>query len=125
MIIVDTSVWIEFLRKNDKIFLHLEEKIQNREAYAIEPVFGELLQGARGQRENDIIKLYWNYLPKVEEKNIWIEAGIYSSTHKLISKGVGLIDSIIIILAKKTQSKIWTLDKKLKAVLSSNEKYAL
>ena len=35
----------------------------------------------------------------------------------MISRGVGLIDSVILVLGKRTKSKIWTLDKKLLKLL--------
>ncbi|GHV72922.1 hypothetical protein AGMMS49940_02240 [Spirochaetia bacterium] len=63
-------------------------------------VFGELLQGVKNKREEEIILDYWKHLPKIDnDTEITISAGIYSHKNKLIDKGVGLIDSII-----------WTLD---------------
>jgi hypothetical protein len=80
-------------------------------------VFGELLQGCANENEIKMIKEYWANLPKTDETNVWIEAGEYSGRNNLISRGVGLIDSVILVLAKRTKSKIWTLDKKLLKLL--------
>ncbi|MEE9315780.1 MAG: PIN domain-containing protein, partial [bacterium] len=92
MIVVDTSVWIEFFKGNAPIFPKLKELVEMRQVIACECVFGELLQGARTKRERSILNEYWENLPKVDEHNIWIEAGTFSSEKKIQSKGVGLID---------------------------------
>ncbi|GHV85253.1 hypothetical protein AGMMS50230_08610 [Spirochaetia bacterium] len=111
MIILDTSVWIEFLRKNEKYFDPISQMLTKMDIMAVEVVFGELLQGVKNKREEEIILDYWKHLPKIDnDTEIIISAGIYSHKNKLIDKGVGLIDSIIIMHGIKTNSKIWTLD---------------
>src|SRR3990172_11118899 len=117
MIIADTSVWIEFLKNNDPIFTFFEEKLNNREIIGIECVFGELLQGCADDHEIKIVKGFWENIPKTDEANVWIEAGEYAGRNNLISRGVGLIDSVTLVLGKRTKSKIWTLDKKLLKLL--------
>ena len=117
MIIADTSVWIEFLKNNEPTFSLFEKKLNDREILGIGCVFGELLHGCANENEIKIVKGYWENLPKTNETNVWIEAGEYSGRNNLISKRVGLIDSVIFVLAKRTKSKIWTLDKKLLKLL--------
>ena len=117
MIILDTTVWIEHLKNNQKYFSRVSELLDSREVLAVEFVFGELLQGVKSEYEKEIIKNYWAYLPKNNYENILIEAGIYSSENKLIDKGVGLIDAAILITAIKSDSKIWTLDTKFLRVI--------
>ena len=123
MIIIDTSVWIEFLKQNSFYAPKVIELLENREVLAVEFIFGELLQGARNKREKKIITDYWKSLPKCSQDNIWIEAGHYSSEEKLFSKGIGLIDCAIIISARNHQAKIWSLDKKLNNILKEDEKF--
>lgn len=123
MIIIDTSVWIEFLKQNAQYSDHVKELLENQRVLAIDCIFGELLQGAKNNSEREIIKSYWENLPKFNHDNIWIEAGSYSSEHKFISKGIGLIDSVILFSVKKSNSKLWTLDKKLLSVVRKEEKY--
>ncbi|MHC4270174.1 MAG: hypothetical protein ACYSTS_17150 [Planctomycetota bacterium] len=79
------------------------------------------MQGALNIRERNIIYEYWLNLPKPEVENLLIKAGIESGKNKWISKGIGLIDSVIILSARETLSKIWTLDKKLKIILKKEE----
>ena len=117
MIILDTSVWIEHLKKNEKYFGKICVLLERGEVLAVECIFGELLQGVKNKNEIDIIKKYWEHLPKEKYENIIIEAGEYSAKNKLLDHGVGLMDSIIIMHGIKSNSKIWTLDKKLLRVL--------
>ncbi len=123
MILADTSIWIEFLKKNKKVFAMMQEKLEKRKILAVECIFGELLQGAKNKREQRIITSYWEYLPKIDESGIWIQAGIYSGEKRLNSKGIGLIDAAILLVARKTDSTIWTLDKKLQNILRPGERY--
>jgi predicted nucleic acid-binding protein len=110
LIILDTSVWIEFLKKHEPYFTTIAPLLEEKAVLAVECVFGELLQGVRKEGEQNIILRYWRHLPKVEYPEIGIEAGIYSNENKLIDRGVGLIDAIILLHGIKSGLKIWTLD---------------
>ena len=125
MIVLDTSVWIEFLKNNPEYFSKVKYLLENRQVLAVECIFGELLQGAKNKREVEIISLYWESLPKVKTENGWIQAGIYSSVNKLTSKGVGIIDSYIITAARNNNARIWSLDKKLNSLLKKEEIFNL
>jgi len=116
-IIADTSIWIEFLKNNQDVFPLMQKLLEKNYIIAVECIFGELLQGVKTTRERDIIFGYWECLPKADESNVWIDAGNYSNKNKSLEKGVGLIDSALIVLAIKNNLKIWTLDKKLKKLL--------
>jgi predicted nucleic acid-binding protein len=125
MIILDTTVWIEYLRNNQEYYPILSMLLEKKEILAVECVFGELLQGIKNKYEEEIIINYWNYLPKKEYKDIIIEAGNYSSKNKLLDKGVGLIDAIILLHGVKSNSKIWTLDKKFQRIIPEELKYSV
>ncbi len=123
MIIVDTSIWIEFFKAHQNIFPVLKVQIEEQQVIGLECIFGELLQGVRNKTEKKRILDYWNALPKKSEAGLWIEAGILSAQEKYYSKGIGLIDSFLIAALKKFDASLWTLDKKLLAVLSKYEKF--
>ena len=125
MILVDTSVWIEFFKGKEPVFSSLKEHVEKNDVCAAGFIFGELLQGALNKKERTLISEYWHFLPKLDETDIFIEAGNYSSLNKLTSKGVGLVDAAIIQLARKNELQVWTLDKKLCSVLSSREIYKI
>jgi predicted nucleic acid-binding protein len=123
MIILDTSIWIEFLKTHDPYFKVISQLLEQKEILAVECVFGELLQGVKNNNEQNIILSYWKHLPKIETIEIIIEAGLYSNKNKLVDKGVGIIDAIILMHGIKNQSRIWTLDKKLLDVIPRELKY--
>ena len=56
-------------------------------------------------------------------KDLFIKAGIYSAENNFISKGVGLIDAVILLSAIESNSQIWTLDKKLLRTLTEEYIY--
>lgn len=113
MIIIDTSIWIDLFRGDEKILTKVESLLENDMAIAIEPIFAELLQGAKSAHENKLINDYWSYLKKIPDTGLWLEAGEESAKHKWHSSGISLIDALIITTAWKHDLKIWTLDKKL------------
>jgi predicted nucleic acid-binding protein len=113
MIIVDTSIWIEFLKGNFKHSDLLISSIENREVLMLECITGELLQGVKSVKEREIILQYWKNLPQIPMESLWVKAGLLSSKEKLISKGIGLIDAVLIIGSTETNSKLWTLDKRI------------
>ena len=117
MIILDTSVWIEFLKANTEYYTQIAQLLEKKEILAVECVFGELFQGIKSEREKSLISEYWKYLPKIDSSGLFIEAGIYSNKNKLLDKGVGLIDSLILVHALKLKMSIWTLDKKLLKII--------
>ena len=121
MIIIDTSVWIDFLKGNFTYNDLVIKLIEDREILLLECIIAELLQGARGKREKEIILQYWENLPNISMDKLWIKAGSLSNDKKFISKGIGIIDAVTITVSTETQSYIWTLDKKL--IKNINKKY--
>ena len=118
MIIADTSVWIEYLRgQNPDISEPFEVYLRKRKIVAVSAVFGGLLQGVKNKREQRIVEGFWQNLPQLNEKDLFVEAGLLSREYKLISKGVGLIDAYILSAALNHDLNIWTLDKKLDRVI--------
>ena len=123
MIIADTSIWIEFFKAKQPYFSILSDLIENNQVLAVECIFAELLQGAKDVHERKTISDYWKNLPKFPEKHLFLNAGLEAGKNRWPDKGIGLIDSAVIIMARETQSNIWTLDKKLLSVLSKSEIY--
>ncbi|MDX1959489.1 MAG: PIN domain-containing protein [Leptospiraceae bacterium] len=123
MILVDTSIWIEFFKTKEPIFSELKELIESSEVIVHEIVFGELLQGCKSKSEETFILNYWENLNKIHSDGSFIEAGKLSFINKYYDKGIGLIDSVLIYQVKKKKIKLWTLDKKIINTLSKNELY--
>jgi predicted nucleic acid-binding protein len=123
MILVDTSVWIEFLRNREPWFSHVLTLLERQESLGFEPVFGELFQGCKSQRETDVVALLWESIPHTNGADAWIRAGRRSMVEKLIQRGIGIIDSAIWIAAEDADAQIATLDKKLQGVLPAERLY--
>ena len=123
MILVDTSVWVEFLKGHQPYLDQMQQLLDERQILAVEPVFGELLQGAKDDRERRILLEFWENLPKNQMEEAWVKAGELSSRNKWIDHGIGLVDAVLIISARESKAKVWTLDKKLKSVLHKNENF--
>jgi len=123
MIILDTSVWIEYLRNNPAFFPEISKLLESGEVLAVECVFGELLQGVKNKSEREIILKFWTYLSKENYENIVIQAGEYSSKNKLSDHGIGLIDAVILMYGIKSNAKIWTLDKKFLKIIPDELRY--
>ncbi len=112
MIILDTSIWIEYFKKNEEFKLPIDNLLREKKIMAFDFIFGELLQGAR---ENEKARIFaiWEILPKVNISGIGFYAGRYSCENKYYEKGIGLIDCAIIYATIQSNSLIWTLDKKI------------
>jgi predicted nucleic acid-binding protein len=123
MIIIDTSIWIDFFKAKDSYFDKVKQHIEKNEVIALEVVFSELVQGCKNDRELNIIDEYWKNLRKFSEEDILLNAAKLSYYHKFIDKGVGLIDSVIIYSAYKLDCKVWTLDKKILSVLNKHNHF--
>ena len=123
MILVDTSVWIDFLRGDPATSQTLASELDAGNVLALECVFGELLQGARDDRERGIIRGYWDNLPKIEDAGLWLAAGEYAGRQRLLSQGVGLIDALILVAARAAHAAVWTRDRKLFALMEPGERY--
>ncbi|EMY13092.1 PIN domain protein [Leptospira weilii str. Ecochallenge] len=123
MVLVDTSIWIEFFKRNEPYFSELRNLIESSEVIVHEVIFGELLQGCKSKSEVSFILEYWENLNTLTSENSFLEAGKLSYEQKLKDKGVGLIDFVIINEAINRNLKLWTLDKKILKILSAKDVY--
>lgn len=114
MILIDTSVWIEFFRQNPLYVKDVQQLLEVQKVITIEPVFSELLYGVRNKKEKEIIQSYWQVLPRIKfGSGIMIEAAEYAYSNKYHQGGIGLMDAIIIKSAVDGDHLLWTLDKKI------------
>ena len=94
--------------------------LEERQVIALECIFGELLQGAKTKRERKVITEYWSNLPKIEERGLWVKAGLHAGEKKLFAKGLGLIDVFILTAAESSGARVWTLYRKMASLLTEN-----
>ena len=120
MVIIDTSIWIEFFRSHDPTFSQVSGLLDSGKLLGLPWVFGELLQGAHDNREINLLHAYWRAIPKPDtliSEKAWIQAGIESQRGDWVKKGVGLIDAAIIAAALEMNTPVATYDKKLREIL--------
>jgi predicted nucleic acid-binding protein len=118
MILVDTSIWIEFFRQNGDYAKRVKYLLETREIITIEPVFAELLYGARQKQDREMILSYWNILPRITfGMNSMLAASEYANTNKYHQSGIGLMDALIIKSAIDGDHSIWTLDMKINNII--------
>jgi predicted nucleic acid-binding protein len=114
MVLVDTSIWIEFLKANPDYVKDMELLLESKQVITIEPVFAELLYGARNNKERDIILSYWKVLPRIKFiEGSFIESAGFANKQNYHNVGIGLLDSILSKATIDNKCPIWTLDKKL------------
>lgn len=101
--------------------LFLKYSIQIDVSSRTELIFAELLQGCKNKSELEIIMSYRENLYDSWSNCGIIEAGIVSFEKRMVSKGVGIIDAVIISEARRRNAKVWTLDQKLLSFLSKSE----
>ncbi len=120
-IILDSSVWFEYFKRNDPYFNEVQTFFNVMRIKIIDPIIGEILQGALNKNEINFIREHIQYVPKIEISGLFEKAGTYSFENKLIYRGIGLVDASLIYATIHTNSLLWTLDKKIVNFL--DEKY--
>ena len=106
-LIFDTSIWIEYLKGKENYFDACHQLIERGEVFTIEIIFA------------DMIKSYFNLIPKINIPQLYIQAADFSRNEILYAKGIGLIDASIIKATIESKSKLWTLDKKIISFLGN------
>lgn len=124
MILVDTSVWIEFLKQNPGYVTEMESLLENKQVITIEPIFSELIYGSRNDKEKSKIVLYWKVLPKIKfEEGSFLEAAHFANNNNYQNVGIGLMDAILAKATIENNLLIWTLDKKILTNINSKFLY--
>lgn len=116
-VVLDTSVWIEYLRGNPDFFETCQELLENGRVYGLELIFAELLQGARGEREIETILAFSSLVPSLDEPFLVIDSGLIAQRENYVNQGVGLIYAVIVNAVRKNGLLLWTLDTKIRRVL--------
>jgi len=109
MVLVDTSVWIDHLRKTSS---RLAGLLDDGEV-AIHPfVIGELACGNLANRK-EILSLLHSLpaVQRVEDDEILF----FIEQHSLAGRGLGLIDVHLLASSKMSEHPLWTKDKRLTA----------
>ena len=115
-VLVDTSVWIDFLRSGE----HSLENLLNSNRVMMHPmIIGELACGNLQKRQS-LLKLWSSleFLPQASHEEV-----LYFIEHKsLMGCGIGYIDAhLLASVTLATDVQLWTRDKRLAGIASSQE----
>ena len=109
MILADTSVWVDHLRRSDSALRAALEANQ----ICIHPmVIGEL---ACGNLRNRTILVNLQLLPQATIATN-DEALAMIEQHKLMGRGVGFVDVHLLASARLSNATLWTRDKRLATI---------
>jgi predicted nucleic acid-binding protein len=111
-VLIDTSVWIQYFRKREEVYHKVNELIDSGRVYCLRLIIAELIQGAKTEREIEVIKDLTRVFPTLkEEPDSWEKAGILAFRMRKAGKSIGLSDCYIALLARQNNAAIYTFDK--------------
>ena len=112
MIIVDTSVWIEFFRNAEsELTLHLKDLLRRRIVVMVGVVLAEILQGIKQKKEENLVKKHFQKLPYEEiSREIWAKSGHLSASLRRKGITIPLTDLIIAAIALSKGYEVFTID---------------
>jgi len=108
MVLVDTSIWVNHLRKGDR---HLESLLLDSEVACHPFIIGELACGNIRNR-SEILSLL-KTLPSTSTVDM-TEYLFFVDKNHLFGVGIGFVDVHLLASAKLSGTPLWTADKKLK-----------
>ena len=111
-IIVDTSVWIEYLKNKPTLAEKLDRQLLAGDIFTVGPVVAELLQGVKTEKDYRMLKRSIDGLPFIETTfENWVLAGDIS--YKLRRKGITIpiTDCVIAALAIHNNTSVMTYDR--------------
>ena len=110
MVLVDTSIWVDHFRKASR---RLASLLEVEEVAIHSFVLGELACGNLQNRKEIIALLHaLPHATKVEDDEILL----FIERHRLMGRGIGLIDAHILASCCMNSCLLWTRDKRLRAV---------
>ncbi len=114
MILVDTSVWVDHLRKKDAKM----ERLLRLQQILMHPfIIGEIALGYL--RNRDVILTSLRELPEITTASDDEVLG-FIEAHSLVGTGIGYLDTHLLASLKLTSGvRFWTRDKKLAAAASA------
>ena len=122
MILIDTSVWIEFFRHNEPVSSQVSTLLAEQKVITVEPVFSELMFGVITAQEKSIITTFWQILPRIEfGADSMFEASSFAFQNNSRELEIGLIDAVIIKSAQKAGHLLWTLDERIISIMEDSQ----
>lgn len=108
--LVDTSVWVDHLRRGNRL---LGSLLHRAEVWCHPFVIGELACGRLRDRREVLLLL--GALPRVRQAD-HEEVLAFVASHGLDGSGIGWIDAHLLASAALTGVPLWTLDRRLTGI---------
>ena len=109
MVLVDASIWVSHLRKGNA---RLQALLENAEVICHPLIIGELACGNIANR-TEVLSLLEQLPTAVVAKHE--EVLRFIESHRLMGRGLGLIDVHLLASALLTRVPLWTGDERLRA----------
>jgi len=111
-VLIDTSVWIEFFRKRESpVSLNIREWLKLNQVYYTGPIVVELYQGAKTNKEIQIINQLLDTIHYVDiTREHYHHAGLTSQKAARDGKIFSTIDMIIAAVAHDENLSLFSLD---------------
>ena len=117
-ILVDTTIWIEFFReKGSPISARLQEYLKLGQACYAGPIEIELYQGAKTQKELQVLDQLFEAITYVEiTRKHYHLAGLTSQKAARKGKTFSVVDMVLAITAQEEQLFLFSLDTHFKEI---------
>jgi len=110
MVLVDTSIWVDHLRKG---MPRLEKLLLNAEVVCHPFIVGELSSGNIKNRKEFLSLIQSLPMTSLIDLDEFL---YFVDQNKLMGKGIGFVDIHLLASARLAENPLWTSDKKLKSV---------
>lgn len=114
-VLVDTSIWIEFFRKNEPYYSMVNRLMDDERVICCGVVLAELMQGVKSERELAVLDSFpqvFNFIAETPE--LWADAGKLSFKLRRQGATIGLSDCFIAVAAASVNAQVATLDSHFK-----------
>ena len=107
MVLADTSVWIDHLRRGDR---RLAKLLDQSDVVCHPLIIGELACGNMQNRETVLGLLrQLPTCPEIEQREAWH----FIDLHRLAGRGIGIVDVHLLASARLFGATVWTRDRSL------------
>jgi len=119
MIVVDTSIWVEYFRnQNQRITKTIHQALDDELIYLPRVTYLEILNGA-GRKNSSTLKRVLSALPILEiERSTWGIIGQWIEESSMKGHRFGIVDLLIASLANEHGSLVWSIDSDSKRMAS-------
>ncbi len=117
-VLVDTSIWIEYFRNQNKLVCETVDRILSfSHIFVPKVVIAELIQGANSEKEISVIEDFVDAFYIIDQSDdTWMKAGRLSFSMKKKGITIHIIDCYIAVIANENSCKIFSLDDHFKTI---------